>query len=357
MDDNRLQRIAGLMRRVADYNHKALDYGLTWIGSMEEKDSFRKLVEYVPRARIGGRANRPYALHLGFLLARGGPCTATQESDERTIPFAAAAEMANCTITYNYDRIIDDDSSIGSVKALHRSVGVGQALLAGDALASVSRLLVLDKVRGHKRDLDILWTFERIFYECDVGQHLDIAFGEKADATASDAANINDLRTGQFIRRCAEIGALIQDVDTSTRKAIAEAFSFYGRAVQDANDYQDLFPIGASPGSHFSDIRLWKKTKPLIWALEMASGADQRFLRQTMRNSHAAYADYERCATIVKECGAADRARRDLFATVDAGISALDALSPSNARDDAVLYFEYIKHSDAVAQLLAASRK
>jgi len=355
VSNSSLNEIARLMRRVRRYNDHVFKECLRVIAESSRHKEFRQVMEHIPRARRGQNANRPYALRLGYglgVFGKGRRSFALERIDEITVPLAAAMEMANSTITYIYDKIIDDDEKVGGQKSLHREFGNARALLAGDALTSLARTMVLDRVDGTPNACRIVRVFEAVFLDCDNGQFLDVFWGEKPSAGVAEAELINDLRTGQFVRRCAEIGALFANADKRTLRIISDAFQLYGRAVQDANDYHDVNPESGGPGSSYGDLRLWKKTKPLIFALEMTKGADHRYLLTHLGCKGATTSQLHDCSIIAKRCGALSRAKDDIRSTIAEAIAFLCHLPPSSIRKEATTYFQYLPNFEEVIHLL-----
>jgi len=338
---SRQTRIQSLMSRVEEYNLRTMTYASGVVRKSTNDQTFLEILDYVPKARAERKANRPYALYLGYALAQSSQSASVDLT--ATIPLSAAVELANCTITYIYDRIIDDDEEVSGTLSLHRKYGVSLALLAGDALTSVARKIVLGCVADHKNALHIIEEFEQIFFDCDYGQFLDVTFGERESARQEDAETINDARTGQFIRRASEIGALYAGVDDDTHAIIHEAFHYYGRAVQDANDLADVVPRANMPGSKYQDIYLWKKTKPLIFALEMVDKGQRADLQHVLGNPEATTDQLYDASRIVEQCGAFARAEADLETTIEKGMQVLQRLPESDIRQETEIYFDYVR--------------
>ena len=345
-----LNEILALTDLVNRYNQITLERALALIqnrgSGMEEE--FLELLQYVPRARLGAGANRPFALRLGYLLAAdAGKSRPDEEIDGETLDLAAAIEMTNCTITHIYDNIIDDDSEVAKTPSLHRVHGVGEALLAGDALIAVARGAVTARARNLDRCWEIIDTFDQIVLDCDRGQHLDIRFGQASEATAEDCDHINDLRTGQFLRRSAEIGAQAAGADAETFGQIRKAFHYYGRAIQDSNDYVDIVKATSPTGDGgWQDVVLWKKTKPLLFAAEMASRPERNRLLGVLGSENATTPAVLEALDIVRNSGAMERARAEIAETIEQGMLALECLPESPARTDALAYFEFVRSID-----------
>jgi geranylgeranyl pyrophosphate synthase len=126
--------------------------------------------------------------------------------------------------------------------------------------------------------------FESIFRDANYGQFLDITYGSKPSPTCSDGSfrsaedpceellsdHINDLRTGQFVRRSAEFGCIFGGVHPHSDQLhrLRGAMRLVGICVQDLNDLQDFVPAPDFPGSCGKDLALLKKTLPVIRLIE-----------------------------------------------------------------------------------------
>lgn len=301
---------------------------------------FLELLHHVPCARTGGAANRPFSVALGYALAGGN-------LREFVLPMAAAVETANCTITYIFDKLIDDDPMVCGQTSLHRLFGSDLAVLAGEALEAVALKTIIRHYSGHARFPTLVDLYGDIVLECDFGQYLDVTLGKEKEGSISDAIRINDARTGQFVRRAAELGVHLAEGDAYTLTAVREAFHFYGRAVQDANDLLDVHPV-LGAGRDRADVRLGKKTKPLVFALEMASPSDRKVLEDVIGNENASGAERDDASAIMDRCGAIERTRHDLDATIGMAIDSLDSLPESRPKHDAILYFESVRRFEQV---------
>jgi len=130
----------------------------------------------------------------------------------------------------------------------------------------------------------LLEEFENIFRDANYGQFLDVTYGDCLFPTSVDGGfrsaedpceetlsdHINDLRTGQFVRRSAEFGCVFGGVrpDSDQLRSLRAAMRLVGICVQDLNDLQDFVPTDDFPGSCGKDLLLFKKTLPVIRLIE-----------------------------------------------------------------------------------------
>ncbi|MBC8459439.1 MAG: polyprenyl synthetase family protein [Deltaproteobacteria bacterium] len=344
--EKELQLVTNVMGTVKSFLGVVWDKIIESIHDYILNPDYRDIILYAPLARRGSLANRPFTTKLGYELAGG-------ENSDDIIPLAAAMEIANCSITYIEDRIIDDDEFIGRKKALHKVHGVGLALLASNGLKSIARSIIFEYEEKCKRATfkKMINLFEDIFREVDLGQFLDITYGEKATATYEDARIINEMRTGEFIKKCAQMGAIYADADAETFAIISKAFRIYGTAVQDKNDYNDVMGVDGAPGSYGQDIRLYKKTKPIVKALELANEEQKEVLKRIFGKKDASEDEVRKVSDIIHECGAMEFVLRDINEASGKAIEALYLLPDSKAKEDAIGYFKALKYFEEIYRL------
>jgi len=329
-------KILELAKEVEIYNNRVWQEIFTFIGRQISHPYLREIIKYIPKVRKGKAANRPFATYLGYLLGGG------KKGDRDIYKVSAAMEFLNCSITYIDDKILDDDPTVGDFISLHKKYDVHMAILASSQLRTLGRKLIIETIFSYSNKntiKKILQEVEMINLKADYGQYLDVTYGEVYGASINDAIKINDLRTGQFVRRSAIIGALYADTDSKIVDIISKAFKYYGRAVQDANDLNDVILNLHSPGSKGQDIRLFKKTKPIIKALELADQKQKGILLSTLGNKYATELEIKKVSEVIKKTGAIDWAKKDIENTINKGINTLLKLPETDPREKAILYF------------------
>ncbi len=260
-----------------------------------EGEQFQSAVGYVFSIRKGQTAARVAAVHLGWRMV-----LLTQPPGPHVVDLAAALEIANTTITYIEDKLIDDDTTNQRGDAwTHVRFGRPLTTVINSYVHFLSRRMFQAALRDWALRSGVTgerlsWCadeFENIFRDANHGQFLDIVYGaqllrtrlgddftspeDPCEYTISD--HINELRTGQFIQRSAALGAVFAGLDTEgpTMRTLLIAMRLVGICVQDLNDLQDFVPAEGFPGSIGKDLLLLKKTYPVVWLIDHAASAPE----------------------------------------------------------------------------------
>ena len=253
--------------------------------SPAESARFVDVLRYVFDLRHGQNAARVSATYLGYALA-----APSADVTPALVGLAAAIEIANTTITYIEDKVIDDDRANQRGKAwTHVRFGLGVTIVVNSFVHFLSRRAFLDAIRlwavEAGPDLaSIEWLtdqFDNIVRDANYGQFLDVMYGSQLLRTDLDTPvtsledpceyvlsdHINELRTGQFVQRSAEFGAILGGADrrSGRHETLRTAMRLVGICVQDLNDLQDFVPAPEFPGSVGKDLLLLKKTYPIVW--------------------------------------------------------------------------------------------
>lgn len=318
MKERDLRRIEALRKEVKIFNSNVWQQVEKEIKIRFSEEEYTNILLYIPKARIGYGANRPYSCFLGFLFGGGDP------ENQEIIKASAALEILNSSITYIDDKIFDDDIYVGNSLSLHRKYGIPFAIIVSSTFRSIARRLITEIAPKNTFNY-ILKEIDDISIEADYGQYMDIKYGQLFNATIDDAVKINDFRTGQFIRRCAEIGYLFGDkYDKTNLSLLHKSFKLYGRAVQDINDFDDVNFSEGSPGSHGMDLKLFKKTKPILKALELANSRQRKIILSVLGNPNAEDKAIIEACLVIRETGALKWAYNDINKTINEAITIIE---------------------------------
>ncbi len=307
--------IEKLRQNIKEFNLKVWTVVENELSTLIKDPEFLNLLLYIPHARRGFGANRPYSCFLGFLFGEGNA------ENQEIIKVAAALEILNTSITYIDDKIFDDDVNVGNNPSLHKKYGLTNAIITSSSLRCIARRIISEL--SPKNNLEsILRELDYISIEADYGQYLDVKYGNLFEASIKDAIKINDLRTGQFIRRCSEIGYLFSGGSNKLDlEYLHESFKLYGRAVQDINDFDDVNFSEGSPGSHGMDLRLFKKTKPILKALELSNTIQKKKILTVLGNPNAENGAIKNACLAIKKTGALDWSYKDINKTINKAIT------------------------------------
>jgi geranylgeranyl pyrophosphate synthase len=258
------------------------------LGEMD-RERFVSSLRYIFDLRHGQNAARVAAAYLGYRLVHPRP-----EVTPALVEMAAALEIANTSITYIEDKLIDEDRENQRGKEwTHIRYGLPLTTVINSFVHFLSRHTLHNALTLantlHDPIASDRWLrveFEKIFRDANYGQFLDVYYGSPSLQTSIDGSfsdvedpcqevlsdHINDLRTGQFVRRSAEFGSIFAGLDPNSEqlRRLRTAMRLVGICVQDLNDLQDFIPAEGFPGSCGKDLILLKKTFPVIRLIEAA---------------------------------------------------------------------------------------
>jgi geranylgeranyl diphosphate synthase type I len=301
------------MARVAGYHHG-------WLDQLGQ-----------PTGASGGKLLRP-ALALQSALAAGHPATAA-------MPAAVAVELV-----HNFS-LLHDDIMDGDIERRHRPTawtvfGVGQAILAGDALLTAAMELLLDQqARGAAAAAKILaHTTQRLIE----GQSDDLSFESRPTVAVAECLTMAANKTAALLNCAASIGAVLVGAPAELSGGLGMFGEHLGTAFQLVDDLLGIWGDPEQTGKPvYSDLRAGKKSLPIVAALA-TDGPASRALRERYRNQdelgdddlvviaglveeaggrqwaeHEAGQRIARAADLVSGLNMADEARHNLLAIAD----------------------------------------
>jgi geranylgeranyl diphosphate synthase type I len=200
------------------------------------------------------------------------------------LPGAAAVELGH-NFSLVHDDIEDADAERRHRPTLWAIWGVPLAINAGDALFALSRLALyraLDAgtVTEH-RMLELMRMYDETCLALCEGQFLDISFERRTDVTVEEYMEMIGRKTAALLAASLQAGAILASDDGATSEAFRSFGYHIGLAFQMADDVKGTFwPSAESGKPEAGDVRKRKKTLPLVWALQHATGADAARLRE-----------------------------------------------------------------------------
>ncbi|HCL26048.1 MAG TPA: hypothetical protein DHW65_06860, partial [Dehalococcoidia bacterium] len=207
--------------------------------------------------------------------------------------------------------------------------GMPKALSAGNALqctGDLSLLSVVDKDVPAETVLRVSSILTEAYLEMIQGQCMDLDFESRTDIKADEYLCMIACKTGALIRCGLEIGALLGTEDSDAVQAFAKFGNCLGQAFQIRDDYLGIWGDEATLGKATgNDIRRRKKSYPVVFALERASGVAMDDLLRIYGQEELEEDDVERVLAILDEVGSQEHSQR---LTEEAAAQALEALKP-----------------------------
>lgn len=217
-----------------------------------------------PAAAGGGKALRP-TLALVCGEAAGG-------SVGDALPGAVAVELVH-NFSLLHDDVMDHDTERRHRPTAWAVFGVGEAIVAGDALLTLAlQHLVEDPAPERIRAASMLAGATAAMI---AGQGEDLAFESRSDVSLADCLRMSGRKTGALLSCACSIGAVLSGAPEGAIRALGEFGSHLGLAFQAVDDVLGIWGEPERTGKPtFSDLRQRKKTIPVLAALEASPGRD-----------------------------------------------------------------------------------
>jgi geranylgeranyl diphosphate synthase type I len=249
----------------------------------------------------------------------------------RALPGAAAVEMG-----HNFSLVHDDIEDAGLERrhrpALWTVSGVPQAINTGDTLFTLSRM-ALHRLSAEgfedARVLRLMRLYDETCLALCEGQFMDIWSSEHDEWMSVDYYfDMIGRKTASLIAGSAEAGAILATQDEEVISAYRRFGWSLGLAFQLNDDLLGIWGDAAVTGKEASDIATRKKTLPLIYALEQATGSDAERLRSILAQSGtlASAAAVDEARLILERVGAHDYAREQARRHRDEALAEITAV-------------------------------
>ncbi|MHB8294498.1 MAG: polyprenyl synthetase family protein [Acidimicrobiales bacterium] len=272
-----------------------------------------------------GGKNVRAALALLSAEAAGAPAEMAQAG-------AVSMELVH-NFSLLHDDLIDRDSHRRHRETVWSAFGSGQAVITGDALASLAysvllesdapgafqaaRLLgqaTLEMISGQAEDM----AFESRAFESRAFESR--AFETRAPAAAgavtmAECRTMEAHKTGALVSCAAAIGAVLAGAPAQAVEALSDFGRHLGMAYQAVDDVLGIWGDTAITGKPtFSDLRQHKKTVPIVAAMERSGGqgdepaASRRRLAELLGQPALSDRDLVEAAELVERLGGRDHA-------------------------------------------------
>jgi len=271
-----------------------------------------------------GKAVRP-ALALLSAEAAGAPA-------ERGLDGAVAVELVH-NFSLLHDDIMDGDRERHSRATAWTVFGEPRAILAGDALASLSLQVLLDhggpepepeRVRAAALLAD---STQRMI----AGQSQDLALEGRPDVTLDECLAMLSAKTAALLSCSCAIGAVLAGAEDDLVARLLTFGEHVGIAFQAVDDQLGIWGEPELTGKPtWSDLRQRKSSLPVAAALQ----ADGPQLRRLLARPSLSEADLARIAQLVEEAGGRAWAAEEADRRLQAALDELDGAEiASNTRD------------------------
>ncbi len=244
------------------------------------------------------------------------------------LPGAAAVELG-----HNFS-LVHDDIEDRDVERRHRPTlwavfGVAQAINTGDTLFTLSRMALHRLSELGFSDAKVL-ALMRLYDEtclalCE-GQFMDIWSAEHDERLSVDFYfDMIGRKTAALIAASVQAGAMLATDDEGVIEAYRGFGWSLGIAFQLNDDLLGIWGDEQTTGKEPSDLAKHKKTLPVIYALERASGRDVARLKELLATPEPSSELVAEARDILERCGARDYTRERAHAERDEALRRIES--------------------------------
>ncbi len=233
-------------------------------------------------------------------------CEALGGDVKTALPAAAAVELV-----HNFSLIHDDIQDGNSERHNRPTVwwvwGPAQAINAGDGMHALARLALLrqtDKGMSPERTLKAVGLLDQACLRLCEGQYLDLTYQERVDISQDAYFKMIDGKSAALISCAAELGAVMCSAEEPAAQAMAQFGAKLGLAFQIRDDILDLWGQQDTGKPLAGDILNKKKSLPIVYAIENASGAERRTLGDVYFKRVMEPEDIEKIIGVLETLGA-----------------------------------------------------
>lgn len=299
----------------------------------------RQIEEYIPR--IG----RPVTLHqpMWELLDRGGKrfrpaltllfCKAVGGTERRALPAAAAVEILH-NMTLIHDDIEDRSELRRGKPCIHIIFGQSAAINSGDAmLIKVFEAVARGSLDATTKNKLVKRFADRAF-QITRGQALEFELNNRQSFTEEDVIEVLRNKTSALIALACESGVIAAGGTKNQLSAAAKFGEATGVGFQIVDDLLNVAGDVRKYGKEIGgDIREGKRTIMAAHLIKSASVEDRERFMKMLGKSTISQEEIGEAIDLYRKYGALDHAKGLADRFIEDGLSALEGLSKSSAKD------------------------
>ncbi|MCL2317780.1 MAG: polyprenyl synthetase family protein, partial [Methanomassiliicoccaceae archaeon] len=244
--------------------------------------------------------------------------------------------------TLVHDDLMDGDEQRRGMKTIHIGYDMPTAILAGDALFAKAFQIISELDVPDKNMREILKFVSDAVWDLARGQQMDIN-NERKIVTEEVYIETIRLKTSVLFAAAAAGGALAGGADKKTVKALHEYAMELGLGFQIFDDYLGIAGDPAKTGKSVgNDIRKGKCTVMVTHAMKnIKDKKELSDFKKILGNMAATEDEVLRARSIMENAGSIAYGRQLAKKKVDAAISKLKVLQPSEYKDFMIALAEY----------------
>jgi len=220
--------------------------------------------------------------------------------DGAALAGAVAIELVH-NFSLVHDDIIDRDLERRHRPTVWAEHGVGHAIIAGDALATLAFQILLEEATPER--VRAAARLAEATQAMIAGQAEDMASERRAHLSVEECLQMEDGKTGALLSCATAMGAILAGAPQATTEALAEFGRHLGLAFQAVDDVLGIWGEPSVTGKPVgNDLRQHKKTLPI--ALALAQGADMPAGLARLLGGELTEAEVEKATKLLERCGA-----------------------------------------------------
>jgi geranylgeranyl diphosphate synthase type I len=299
----------------------------------------RQIEQYIPRS------GQPVTLHqpMWELLDRGGKrfrpaltllfCKAVGGQERRALPAASAVEILH-NMTLIHDDIEDQSELRRGKPCIHIMFGQSAAINSGDAML----IKVFEATASGSLDVatknKLVQRFAERAFQITRGQALEFELNNRQNFTEEDVIEVLWNKTSALIALSCEAGVIAAGGKKSQLSAAAKFGEATGVGFQIVDDLLNVTGDVRKYGKEIGgDIREGKRTIMAAQLVKSASTEDRERFMKMLGKSTVSQEEIGEAIDLYKKYGSLDHARKLADRFIKGGLSALEKLPKSSARD------------------------
>ncbi|MGD0439089.1 MAG: polyprenyl synthetase family protein [Acidimicrobiales bacterium] len=216
------------------------------------------------------------------------------------LPGAVAIELVH-NFSLVHDDIIDGDLERRHRPTVWAEHGVGHAIIAGDALATLAFQVLLEEPTAER--VRAAGRLAEATQEMISGQAEDMASELVASLSVEECLHMEAGKTGALLSCAASMGAVLAGAPASIVDALADFGRHLGIAFQAIDDVLGIWGEPSVTGKPVgNDLRQHKKSLPV--AIALARGADLPAGLGSLLECELTEAEVQRATALLEQCGA-----------------------------------------------------
>ncbi len=248
-------------------------------------------------------------------------------STEVALPAAAAVELAH-NFSLIHDDVIDGDETRRHRPTAWSVFGVGDAVVAGDALLALAYGVLA--ASGHHAAAEVATMLSAAVIGLCEGQSQDLSFERRSDVDLSECLGMVERKTALLMSCACTSGAAFGGGGPAQLERMTSVGRHLGLAFQLVDDLLGIWGDPAVTGKPvYSDLQSRKKTAPVVVALTSGTAASRELASLYHRDGELCEGELVRAAELIERAGARNWTEAQVEVLVSRALDDLDLSGPT----------------------------